>query len=101
MEILYPDVVGSGGAPKRVMKPRRKGPDTILGAEDLDTPGTAVLDLAVDPSFTRTGSSGGSGSSSSRPSSSSQQHAPPPPAPLLPSQQQPQPQPSASVPVGA
>ncbi|KAF6823730.1 hypothetical protein CPLU01_11270 [Colletotrichum plurivorum] len=47
MEILYPDVVGSGGAPKRIMKPKRKGPDVIQGSEDPDMPGTAVLDLQV------------------------------------------------------
>ncbi|CAI4213171.1 unnamed protein product [Parascedosporium putredinis] len=41
MEILYPDVVGSGGAPKRIMKPKRKGPDTLPGCEDTDMPGTA------------------------------------------------------------
>lgn len=48
MEILYPDVVGSGGAPKRIMKPKRKGPDTLPGCEDTDMPGTAVLNLQVD-----------------------------------------------------
>ncbi|KAI8239206.1 L10-interacting MYB domain-containing protein [Colletotrichum sp. SAR 10_96] len=51
MEILYPDVVGSGGAPKRIMKPKRKGPDVIQGSEDPDMPGTAVLDLQVDPPY--------------------------------------------------
>lgn len=48
MEILYPDVVGSGGAPKRIMKPKRKGPDALPGCEDNDMPGTAVLNLQVD-----------------------------------------------------
>lgn len=48
MEILYPDVIGSGGAPKRIMKPRRKGLDTAATNEDFDTPGTAVIDLARD-----------------------------------------------------
>ncbi|KAK1456747.1 hypothetical protein CCUS01_09911 [Colletotrichum cuscutae] len=51
MEILYPDVVGSGGAPKRIMKPKRKGPDVIQGSEDPDMPGTAVLDLQVEPPY--------------------------------------------------
>ncbi|OLN87571.1 L10-interacting MYB domain-containing protein [Colletotrichum chlorophyti] len=51
MEILYPDVIGSGGAPKRIMKPKRKGPDVIQGSEDPDMPGTAVLDLQVDPPY--------------------------------------------------
>jgi hypothetical protein len=50
MEILYPDVVGSGGAPKRIMKPKRKGPDALPGCEDTDMPGTAVLNLAVEQS---------------------------------------------------
>ncbi|WQF80865.1 Putative Myb/SANT-like domain-containing protein [Colletotrichum destructivum] len=51
MEILYPDVIGSGGAPKRIMKPKRKGPDVIQGSEDPDMPGTAVLDLQVEPPY--------------------------------------------------
>jgi hypothetical protein len=55
MEILYPDVVGSGGAPKRIMKPKRKGPDAIPGSDDPDMPGTAVLDLHVDSTFRSTG----------------------------------------------
>ncbi|SPO01539.1 uncharacterized protein DNG_04212 [Cephalotrichum gorgonifer] len=50
MEILYPDVVGSGGAPKRIMKPKRKGPDALPGSEDSDMPGTAILNLQVDQS---------------------------------------------------
>lgn len=51
MEILFPDVIGSGGAPKRITKPRRKGPDALPGSEDNDTPGTAILDLlAADTS---------------------------------------------------
>lgn len=50
MEILYPDVIGSGGAPKRIMKPKRKGPD-VIQSDDADMPGTGVLDLHVDSSF--------------------------------------------------
>ena len=46
MEILFPDVIGSGGAPKRITKPRRKGTDILGDGEDLDdTPGTNVLNL--------------------------------------------------------
>ncbi|EXV04494.1 Myb/SANT-like DNA-binding domain protein [Metarhizium robertsii] len=43
MEILYPDVIGSGGAPKRIMKPRRRT-DGQPGDES-DMPGTGVLNL--------------------------------------------------------
>lgn len=42
MEILYPDVIGSGGAPKRIMKPRRR---TDGQPCDEDMPGTGVLNL--------------------------------------------------------
>ncbi|KAH6876631.1 Myb/SANT-like DNA-binding domain-containing protein [Thelonectria olida] len=47
MEILYPDVIGSGGAPKRIMKPRRRtdGPVT----DDSDMPGTGILNLQNEP----------------------------------------------------
>jgi hypothetical protein len=46
MEILFPDVVGSGGAPKRITKPRRKGTDSMLEGDEIDdTPGTNVLNL--------------------------------------------------------
>jgi len=48
-EILFPDVIGSGGAPKRVTKPRRKGPDVLPGSDaDQETPGTAILHLLND-----------------------------------------------------
>jgi hypothetical protein len=43
MEILYPDVVGSGGAPKRVMKPRRRTDGQL--SDESDMPGTGVLNL--------------------------------------------------------
>ncbi|KAI6777629.1 uncharacterized protein J7T54_002940 [Emericellopsis cladophorae] len=46
MEILYPDVIGSGGAPKRIMKPRRRT-DGALG-DDIEMPGTGVLNLAPE-----------------------------------------------------
>lgn len=43
MEILYPDVIGSGGAPKRIMKPRRRTDGAP--ADDGEMPGTCVLNL--------------------------------------------------------
>lgn len=46
MEILYPDVVGSGGAPKRIMKPRRKTDGAI---DDAEMPGTGVINLQGNP----------------------------------------------------
>lgn len=45
MEILFPDVVGSGGAPKRITKPRRKGGEAMQDSDDLDGPGTNVMNL--------------------------------------------------------
>lgn len=50
MEILYPDVIGSGGAPKRIMKPKRKGPD-VIQSDDPEMPGTGVMDLQVDAPY--------------------------------------------------
>ena len=44
MEVLYPDVIGSGGAPKRVMKPRRRTDGTFADDSDM-MPGTGVLNL--------------------------------------------------------
>ncbi|KAI0551291.1 Myb/SANT-like DNA-binding domain-containing protein [Xylaria curta] len=51
MEILFPDVVGSGGAPKRIMKPRRRNPDGSMPprASDIDV---STLDPALDASTT-------------------------------------------------
>lgn len=46
MEILYPDVIGSGGAPKRIMRPRRRAD----GFEETEMPGTGILNLHLDPS---------------------------------------------------
>lgn len=46
MEVLYPDVVGSGGAPKRIMKPRRKTDGQPC--DDSEMPGTGVLNLQTD-----------------------------------------------------
>ncbi|KAL2020605.1 hypothetical protein VTK56DRAFT_8095 [Thermocarpiscus australiensis] len=51
-EILFPDVIGSGGTPKRLTKPQRKGQDTVNGTEeDQETSGTAILDLFPDPAY--------------------------------------------------
>ncbi|KAL4725645.1 hypothetical protein ACLX1H_007794 [Fusarium chlamydosporum] len=47
MEVLYPDVIGSGGAPKRIMKPRRRTDGPIT--DDPDMPGTGILNLQSDP----------------------------------------------------
>ncbi|KAI0016829.1 Myb/SANT-like DNA-binding domain-containing protein [Xylariomycetidae sp. FL0641] len=47
MEILFPDVVGSGGAPKRIMKPRRKNPD---GTPVARTSTSNASNVNVDPS---------------------------------------------------
>ncbi|KAI1762659.1 Myb/SANT-like DNA-binding domain-containing protein [Hypoxylon sp. FL1150] len=50
MEILFPDVIGSGGAPKRIMKPRRRNADGTL----VPRPSTAdqsVIDPALDASL--------------------------------------------------
>ncbi|KAI1775851.1 Myb/SANT-like DNA-binding domain-containing protein [Hypoxylon cercidicola] len=47
MEILFPDVVGSGGAPKRIMKPRRRNPDGSL-APRPSTADQNVIDPALD-----------------------------------------------------
>lgn len=45
MEILFPDVVGSGGAPKRITKPRRKGFEPMQDSDELDGSGSNVMDL--------------------------------------------------------
>lgn len=49
MEILFPDVVGSGGAPKRIMKPRRRNPDGSMPPRlsDIDS---SILDPTLDSS---------------------------------------------------
>ncbi|KAI1172003.1 Myb/SANT-like DNA-binding domain-containing protein [Nemania sp. FL0916] len=47
MEILFPDVVGSGGAPKRIMKPRRRNPDGSMPPRPSDVD-TSTLDPALD-----------------------------------------------------
>ncbi|KAK5996837.1 L10-interacting MYB domain-containing-like protein [Cladobotryum mycophilum] len=85
MEILYPDVIGSGGAPKRIMKPRRRADGQPC--DDADMPGTGVLNLQTDapsgqasldspslakassPSQTPTGSSSSGSATQQRPAS--------------------------------
>ncbi|KAL6863560.1 hypothetical protein J3F83DRAFT_193500 [Trichoderma novae-zelandiae] len=47
MEVLYPDVIGSGGAPKRIMKPRRKADGQPC--DETEMPGTGVLNLQTEP----------------------------------------------------
>ncbi|KAK4121542.1 hypothetical protein N657DRAFT_622873 [Parathielavia appendiculata] len=50
-EILFPDVIGSGGAPKRLTKPRRKTTDTLSGTEEPEAPGAAIMDLLTDTAY--------------------------------------------------
>ncbi|KAF3767940.1 hypothetical protein M406DRAFT_90507 [Cryphonectria parasitica EP155] len=55
LEILFPDVVGSGGAPKRVLKTKRKGqPDSLPDADDLDAAGNNVMNLLTPNSSNQT-----------------------------------------------
>ncbi|KAI0532278.1 Myb/SANT-like DNA-binding domain-containing protein [Xylaria digitata] len=49
MEILFPDVVGSGGAPKRIMKPRRRNPDGSMPPRPSDAD-TSTVDPTLDSS---------------------------------------------------
>jgi len=44
-ERLFSDVIGSGGAPKRLTKPRRKESDLLNGLTNQDAPGTTIIDL--------------------------------------------------------
>lgn len=53
MEILFPDVIGSGGAPKRIMKSRRRDVDEPNGNSTPAT-GNSVLDLSLDNPFSQT-----------------------------------------------
>ncbi|OAA67098.1 hypothetical protein SPI_01674 [Niveomyces insectorum RCEF 264] len=53
LEILFPDVVGSAGQPKRVTRPRRKGPDTLAGDDTPPPPGTGVMRLQNGPGGVR------------------------------------------------
>ncbi|KAI1128991.1 Myb/SANT-like DNA-binding domain-containing protein [Nemania abortiva] len=50
MEILFPDVVGSGGAPKRIMKPRRRNPDGSMPPRPSDVDTSTPLDPNLDSS---------------------------------------------------
>ncbi|KAL3953281.1 hypothetical protein ACCO45_013224 [Purpureocillium lilacinum] len=67
MEILYPDVIGSGGAPKRIMKPRRRT-DGQPGDEP-DMPGTGPERQRASLSQTPTGSAPSAAAPQSRPTS--------------------------------
>ncbi|KAI0164578.1 Myb/SANT-like DNA-binding domain-containing protein [Xylariaceae sp. FL1272] len=49
MEILFPDVIGSGGAPKRIMKPRRRNPDGTMPPRQ-STADTSITDSTTDSS---------------------------------------------------
>ncbi|KAI1637879.1 Myb/SANT-like DNA-binding domain-containing protein [Biscogniauxia mediterranea] len=51
MEILFPDVVGSGGAPKRIMKPRRKNPDGTPVGRPSNVEQQPVIDPSLDSSI--------------------------------------------------
>ncbi|KAI0595713.1 Myb/SANT-like DNA-binding domain-containing protein [Biscogniauxia sp. FL1348] len=51
MEILFPDVVGSGGAPKRIMKPRRKNPDGTPAGRAGNVEQQTVIDPSLDSSI--------------------------------------------------
>ncbi|KAI0188576.1 Myb/SANT-like DNA-binding domain-containing protein [Xylaria flabelliformis] len=72
MEILFPDVVGSGGAPKRIMKPRRRNPDGSMPPRPSDID-TSALDPALDASTVVYGQT---------PSQTPLQQMPPPTQPL-------------------
>ncbi|KAI0394151.1 Myb/SANT-like DNA-binding domain-containing protein [Xylariaceae sp. FL0594] len=52
MEILFPDVIGTGGAPKRIMKPRRQNPDRTRTA-DTSTVGPNIDPSSQDPTRTQ------------------------------------------------
>ncbi|KAI1266937.1 Myb/SANT-like DNA-binding domain-containing protein [Xylariaceae sp. FL1019] len=49
MEILFPDVIGSGGAPKRIMKPRRRNPDGTMPPRQ-STADTSTAESTTDSS---------------------------------------------------
>ncbi|KAK8042986.1 hypothetical protein PG994_013469 [Apiospora phragmitis] len=53
MEILFPDVIGSGGAPKRIMKGKRKDTDgnTNTSVDLTGTPSSGTAVPAVDPNL--------------------------------------------------
>ncbi|GAP86980.1 hypothetical protein SAMD00023353_2401360 [Rosellinia necatrix] len=74
MEVLFPDVVGSGGAPKRIMKPRRRNPDGSMPPRPSDA-NTSSLDPTLDPSASSTAAY------NQTPSQNPNQQLPMPPAP--------------------
>ncbi|ORY70441.1 Myb/SANT-like DNA-binding domain-containing protein [Pseudomassariella vexata] len=51
MEILFPDVVGSGGAPKRIMKKRRNPDGTPVAGDRTNSAGQNVIDMTLDPNL--------------------------------------------------
>ncbi|KAK3380645.1 Myb/SANT-like DNA-binding domain-containing protein [Lasiosphaeria ovina] len=77
-EILFPDVIGSGGAPKRLTKPRRTDTHDGRASEEQDAPGTGIMDLLSYPNP----------APPQLPPPPQQQQQPPPPPPP-PVQQQP------------
>lgn len=83
METLYPDVIGSGGAPKRIMKPKRRGDGQL--ADDSDMPGTGIINLQSDQATSQQGlespsnpSLSNSNTPTSRPSGPTLTSIPPP-----------------------
>ncbi|KAK5653222.1 hypothetical protein OQA88_9121 [Cercophora sp. LCS_1] len=50
-EILFPDVVGSGGAPKRLTKNRRRDGDISGGLDGQDAPGAGMMGLMPEPPY--------------------------------------------------
>jgi hypothetical protein len=50
-EILFPDVIGTGGAPKRVTSRKRKTMGPMDDQDDQGTPGTAVMNLLADATY--------------------------------------------------
>lgn len=62
LEVLFPDVIGSGGQPKRQLKPRRRGPDAILGATDETAPpGASIMQMSNAPQQVGQQGQGGAG----------------------------------------
>ncbi|KAH9889721.1 Myb/SANT-like DNA-binding domain-containing protein [Xylariomycetidae sp. FL2044] len=82
MEILFPDVVGSGGAPKRIMKPRRRNPDGTLVARQSSVADQSVIDPSLDSNMytQQMSSSSSSQNTSQQPQLPMTQQPPPPPS---------------------
>ncbi|KAI1809079.1 Myb/SANT-like DNA-binding domain-containing protein [Poronia punctata] len=51
MEILFPDVIGSGGAPKRIMRPRRRNPDGTFPPKSSSTTNASTVNPNPEPSL--------------------------------------------------